>query len=51
MRDVAQRIDMALIAEYWGEPCEPDERIATWLRKADAVASGWVPSEQLFLDA
>jgi hypothetical protein len=52
MKEVALRIDDALIAEYWGEPCEPTERIATWLRKADAYADGsWVPSEQLFLDA
>ena len=50
MRDAALRLDGSLIAEYWGEPCEPENRIATWLRMADAVASGWVPSEHLFKD-
>ena len=50
MREVALNINDQLIAEYWGEPCEPDERIPAWLRKADAYADGWwVPSEQLFL--
>ena len=50
MRDAALRLDGGLIAEYWGEACEPENRIATWLRMADAVASGWVPSEHLFKD-
>lgn len=50
MREAALRLDENLIEEYWGEPCEPNDRIATWLKKADAVARGWVPSEQLFKD-
>ena len=50
MREAALRLDDNLIAEYWGQPCEPNDRIATWLRKADAVADGWVPSEHLFKD-
>ena len=50
MQNVALEIDGSLIAEYWGEPCEPADRIATWLKKADEYASGWVPSAQLFLD-
>ena len=50
MLDAALRLDGNLIAEYWGEPCEPENRIATWLRKADAVARGWIPSEHLFKD-
>jgi hypothetical protein len=50
MREAALRLDDNLIEEYWGEPCKPDERIATWLRKSDAFASDWVPSEHLFKD-
>ena len=50
MREAALSLDDSLIAEYWGQPCEPNDRIATWLRKADAVARGWTPSEHLFKD-
>ena len=50
MREAALRLDDNLIEEYWGEPCEPEERIAAWLRKADDFASDWVPSEHLFKD-
>ncbi len=50
MCKVALQLDDVLITEYWGEPCEPNERIATWLRMADQHASDWVPSQRLFLD-
>ena len=50
MREIAPRLDDALITEYWGESCEPDQRIATWLRMADSYARDWVPSQRLFLD-
>ncbi len=41
---------MFLFVEYWGESVEPGSRISRWLEKADALASGWKPSESLFLD-
>lgn len=50
MRDAAKRLDDALFEEYWGSACPTDERISEWLRRADGYASGWVPSENLFLD-
>ena len=50
MRDAAKRLDEALFEEYWGVACPTDERISEWLRRADGYASGWVPSENLFLD-
>jgi len=49
MREAAARMDDALFVEYWGESVPPGERIARWLEKADALASGWTPSESLFL--
>lgn len=50
MRDAAKRLDDVLFEEYWGVVCPTDERISEWLRRADDYASGWVPSENLFLD-
>ena len=50
MREAALRMDDALFVEYWGESVLPEKRIARWLEKADALASGWKPSESLFLD-
>ncbi len=50
MKDAAKRLDDDLFEEYWGESCPPDERISEWLRRADGFASGWIPSETLFLD-
>jgi hypothetical protein len=49
MRDAAIRMDGALFVEYWGENVPPEKRIARWLEKADSLASGWKPSESLFL--
>ena len=40
----------ALFVEYWGESVPPEQRIRRWLEKADALATGWIPSESLFLD-
>ena len=48
MVDAAHRLDNALFEEYWGEGCEPDDRIPEWLRRADVVAEGWQPSRNLF---
>lgn len=50
MKEAAEYLDDDLFEEYWGESCPPDERISEWLRQADGYASGWVPSETLFLD-
>ena len=50
MIDAAMRMDDELFVEYWGESVPPAQRILRWLKKADAMASGWKPSEVLFLD-
>ena len=50
MKDAAEYLDDDLFEEYWGASCPPDERISEWLRRADGYASGWIPSETLFLD-
>lgn len=49
MKKAALEMDDALFVEYWGESVPPEERIARWLVKADAIARDWVPSESLFL--
>ena len=49
MLDAAARMDDALFVEYWGESVLPENRIRRWLEKADELASGWKPSECLFL--
>ena len=48
MAAAAQRLDDALFVEYWGEPCEPDNRLKRWLEMADACATDWQPSAVLF---
>ena len=50
IRDAARRLDGALFEEYWGSDYPPDARISEWLRRADEYASGWTPSESLFVD-
>lgn len=49
MLAAAQDMEDALFVEYWGESVEPEQRIAFWLGKADALATDWTPSESLFL--
>jgi hypothetical protein len=49
IRQAAMRLDTDLIEEYWGDRVEPGDRIAEWLRRADAYATTWKPSKQLFL--
>jgi hypothetical protein len=49
MKKAALEMDDALFVEYWGESVPPEERIARWLEKADAIARDWVPSKSLFL--
>ena len=49
MRDAATRLEDALFDEYWGGVVPRAERIASWLRQADAYAQDWRPSDHLFL--
>lgn len=49
MRDAARRLDGALFEEYWGRDFPPADRVAEWLRRADALALTWRPSDYLFL--
>jgi hypothetical protein len=39
----------ALFVEYWGESVPPKQRIKRWLKKADALAQGLIPSKILFV--
>ena len=50
MFEAAKRLDDALFVEYWGEGCEPDQRMPRWLTLADGYArgTGWTPSNDLF---
>lgn len=50
MMAAANRLEDAVFVEYWGESVAPEERIAQWLKKADALATEWVPSQSLFLE-
>ena len=50
MLKAAPSMESALFKEYWGRPCSPNDRIAEWLHQADKVASGWKPSESMFLE-
>ena len=50
MEDAAEHLDDELFVEYWGVGCPPDLRLARWLQQADDYASGWKPSDYLFLD-
>lgn len=50
MRLAASQLEDALFVEYWGESVKPNKRIREWLRRADELASGWVPSDVLFVD-
>jgi hypothetical protein len=48
MIDAASRLEDALFVEYWGQSCEPEKRIAEWLKRADNFAKEWIPSQHLF---
>ena len=50
IRLAAIQMDDALFIEYWGRSVPPEERIKEWLVRADEIATGWVPSEVLFID-
>lgn len=49
MKKAAFSMSDALFVEYWGESITPEKRITRWLEKADALATGWKPSESLFV--
>jgi hypothetical protein len=42
-------LDLALFEEYWEVKVRREDIMTEWLRQADANASGWKPSEHLFL--
>jgi hypothetical protein len=48
--EAAYRLDDALLVEYWGRSVSPENRIGEWLKQADSLARGWVPSVSLFLN-
>jgi hypothetical protein len=48
MRRAAAEMTDDLFVEYWGVACRPEDRIREWLRRADELADGWIPSEVLF---
>lgn len=50
MKKAVEELDDSVFVEYWGESVPKEKRIARWLEKADEVASGWKPSESLFLE-
>jgi len=43
------RMEDALFVEYWNESIPPTERINKWLMLADKSATGWIPSQTLFV--
>lgn len=46
--EAAATLEDALFEEYWGETAPKERRIPIWLKKADANAYLWKPSEVLF---
>jgi hypothetical protein len=48
IREAALHLPTALFEEYWQEAVAPEDRITQWLHKADRLAKGWKPSEELF---
>lgn len=50
MRQAVQYLEDALFKEYWDMIPDPGDRVLEWLRRADGLASGWTPSDELFLE-
>lgn len=48
--EAAEVLDSRVVEEYWGVDVAPEKRVAAWLQKADSIAKGWKPSEELFKD-
>jgi hypothetical protein len=49
LQKAAHELDDELFLEYWGELYPVSDRLSEWLKRADALAQGWKPSEHLFL--
>jgi len=49
MLQAASELPDDLFIEYWGISVAPENRIKEWLKRADAFAKSWKPSESLFL--
>lgn len=50
IRTAAYELEDALFQEYWGCVPPPEKRILEWLKRADQIATDWVPSNELFFD-
>lgn len=50
MRRAAQDLDAGLFEEYWGENVPVEDRISSWLSRADCLSRDWLPSNELFLE-
>lgn len=50
MRFAAQHLEDGLFEEYWGVIVPPQDRLLEWLTRADRFASGWTPSNSMFLE-
>lgn len=50
MLSAALELNDELFIEYWEESVPKEARIKRWLEKADALVTGWKPSESLFLE-
>lgn len=48
MLHAAASLEDSFFKAYWGEGCNPKDRIDAWLKKADSYAPDWVPSKELF---
>ena len=42
-------MDASLFREYWGKSVPVADRLQEWLKRADSFATGWIPSECLFV--
>lgn len=51
MRRAAAEMPDEVFVEYWGMSCAPQDRLTEWLRRADELADGWVPSQVLFQES
>lgn len=50
IRKAAHELEDALFQEYWGYVPPFEKRILEWLKRADKIATDWVPSKELFFD-
>ena len=50
MRMAADTLEDALFVEYWQQSVPRSQRIAEWLKRADAFAKDWIPSRELFTE-